>query len=130
MLNVVTVNVDWVWVGVPWMIPEENPRHHSQLGVPCDTILYYVHPDTAQVDVLRVFLTMSDGRCAASVVAMWLRRYRPFDSRKNHAAACDDVITTIKVAAQRGKPNYKNAKPFAELLVIGWKVILRTRFFS
>jgi hypothetical protein len=48
---------------------------------------------------------MSDGRCGASAVALWLRGHRPFATRSEHDAACTKVINDLKNSVREGKPN-------------------------
>jgi hypothetical protein len=94
-----------VMLGVNW--PNLRSQHFDKndgTGAPSEYLLRYLQ------QTYRVFLTLADGRCAASVIALWQRQWRPFDNRQEHEKAVAAVNEEIFAAIKKGKPSRPNAQ--------------------
>lgn len=98
-------------LGVNW--PGLRVQHcdkNDGTGAPSEYLLRYLD------QTFRVFLTLADGRCGSSVIALWQRHWQPFGSRQEHEKAVAAVNEELFAAIKQGKPNRANAQPFSVAL--------------
>jgi hypothetical protein len=70
---------------------------HDGTGAPSEFILAYKKPGVSEY--YRVWLTIADGRCGASSVAIWWNDFEPCASRTQHLAHMALVNTTMHSTA-------------------------------